>query len=275
MNHPLVNIAVQAARDAGRVIVRYMNRMEGIAVAEKQRHDFVSQVDREAEEAIVRVIRRAHPDHAILAEEGGRSAGRRGSEVEWVVDPLDGTTNFLRDFPHFAISIGVREGGRPTQGVVYDPVREELFVASRGRGALLNDRRLRVNERKGLKDSLLATGFPFRERALLKHYMAMFEALFTEAADVRRAGSAALDLAYVAAGRVDGFWEFGLKAWDMTAGTVLIREAGGAVTDFTGGENFLERGDIAAGSIKLHRDLLATIRPHVPKDFGALPGGNP
>lgn len=268
MNHPLVNIAVQAARDAGRVILRYMNRMEGVTVAEKQRHDFVSQVDREAEQAIVRVIRRVHPDHAILAEEGGHTKGSRNNTVEWVVDPLDGTTNFLRGFPHFAVSIGIRERGRPAHGVVYDPVREELFVASQGRGALLNDRRIRVNELKGVRDALLATGFPFRERALLAQYMAMFQALFRDAADVRRAGSAALDLAYVAAGRVDGFWEFGLKAWDMAAGAVLIREAGGVVTDFTDGDSFLERGDIAAGSIKLHHELLDIIKPHLTSDFG-------
>lgn len=267
MLHPLVNIGVQAARDAGRIILRYMNRLEGITVAEKQRHDFVSEVDRAAEDAILRVIRRAHPDHAVLAEESGHAGGNREHPVEWVVDPLDGTTNFLRGFPHFAVSIGIREKGRPTHGIVYDPSREELFVASQGRGALLNDRRIRVNERKGVKDALLATGFPFRQRDRLEYYMAMFQDLFREAADVRRAGSAALDLAYVAAGRVDGFWEFGLKPWDMAAGAVLIREAGGVVTDLTGGEAFLDRGDIAAGSIKLQRELLDTIRPHLPEDF--------
>lgn len=267
MNHPLINIGISAARAAGRTILRYMNRMEGVSVAEKQRHDFVSEVDQQAERDIVQTIRKAYPEHAILAEEGGRSAGRNDREPEWVIDPLDGTTNFLRGFPHFAVSIGIRERGVPMHGIVYDPVREELFVASQGRGALLNDRRIRVAERKGVKDALLATGFPFRERALLHHYMDAFTALYRDAADVRRAGSAALDLAYVAAGRVDGFWEFGLHAWDMAAGAVLVREAGGVVTDFGGGERFLERGDIAAGSIKLQAELLERIRPHIPEKY--------
>lgn len=267
MNHPLINIGVSAARAAGRIIVRYMNRMEGVSVQEKQRHDFVSEVDRAAEAEIVRTIRRVYPEHAVLAEESGYSRGRAESEPEWVIDPLDGTTNFLRDFPHFAVSIGIRERGRPMHGIVYDPVREELFVASQGRGAFLNDRRIRVNERKGISDALLATGFPYRERDLLDAYMNAFRALYGEAADVRRAGSAALDLAYVAAGRVDGFWEFGLHAWDMAAGTVLVREAGGVVTDFAGGDQFLERGDVAAGSIKLHTELLDLIRPHMPERF--------
>lgn len=267
MNHPLINIGISAARDAGRTILRYMNRLEGVSVAEKQRHDFVSEVDQAAERDIVRAIRRAYPEHAILAEESGHSRGRSDREPEWIIDPLDGTTNFLRDFPHFAVSIGIRERGVPMHGIVYDPVREELFVASQGRGALLNDRRIRVTERKGVKDAILATGFPFRERDLFEHYMAAFRALYAQAADVRRAGSAALDLAYVAAGRVDGFWEFGLHAWDVAAGTVLVREAGGVVTDFAGGDGFLERGDIAAGSIKLQAELLDTIRPHIPERF--------
>jgi len=263
MNHPLINIAVQAARAAGRVIVRYANRLDGVSVVEKQRHDFVSEVDRVAEAEIVKVIRRAHPEHAILAEEGGDIPGKRGNPVQWIVDPLDGTTNFLRGFPHFAVSIGILEHGRPRHGVIYDPSREELFVATHGGGAFLNDRRIRVNEARGLQGALLATGFPFRERALLDSYLAMFQALFRDAADVRRAGSAALDLAYVASGRVDGFWEFGLKPWDMAAGAVLVREAGGVVTDFGGGEDFLNRGDIACGPIKLHREMIAGLRPHL------------
>lgn len=263
MNHPFINIAVQAARAAGRVIVRYANRLDGVSVAEKQRHDFVSEVDRAAEAEIVRVIRRAHPEHAILAEEGGKIPGKRGSTVQWVVDPLDGTTNFLRGFPHFAVSIGILEQGQPRHGVIYDPSREELFVATHGDGAFLNDRRIRVNESRGLQGALLATGFPFRERALLDAYMSMFQALYRDAADVRRAGSAALDLAYVASGRVDGFWEFGLKPWDLAAGAVLVREAGGVVSDFTGGQQFLDRGDICCGPIKLHREMLAALRPHL------------
>lgn len=267
MNHPLINIGVSAARAAGRIILRYMNRMDSVPVVEKQRHDYVSEVDQAAEAEIVRTIRRVYPEHAILAEEGGYSRGRDDDEPEWIIDPLDGTTNFLRGFPHFAVSIGIRERGRPMHGIVYDPIREELFVASQGRGALLNDRRIRVNECKGVADTLLATGFPFRERELLDQYMNAFRALYAHAADVRRAGSAALDLAYVAAGRVDGFWEFGLHAWDMAAGAVLVREAGGVVTDFAGGDAFLDRGDIAAGSIKLHSELLATIGPHLPERF--------
>jgi myo-inositol-1(or 4)-monophosphatase len=220
--------------------------------------DFVSEVDRLAEAEITRELRRAYPDHAVLAEESG-AAGK--SDKVWVVDPLDGTHNYLRGFPHFCVSIGFLDHGDPVHAVTYDPLRDELFTASKGDGAFLNDRRMRVTRREGLAGALLCTGFPFRQRQHLDAQLAMTRALLGEAEDIRRTGSAALDLAYVAAGRLDGFFEIGLKPWDMTAGCLLVREAGGHYADFTGQAGIPATGNLVAGNHHLVAAVVRTIAP--------------
>ncbi len=258
--NPMVNIAVRAAREAGRVITRNFNRVDRLTVAEKGRNDFVTEVDRNAEAAIIEVLREKYPHHAILAEESGSQAG---NEYEWVIDPLDGTTNFLRGLPQFAVSIALKIKGRLDIGVVYDPIKEEMFTASRGEGALLNDRKIRVSNLKGLEGALLGTGIPYRDLRFMDNYLGMLKDLVQDTAGVRRPGSAALDFAYVACGRTDGFWELGLSEWDFAAGALLVREAGGLVTDIAGGERFLETGNVIAGSIKVHNAMLRRIRPHL------------
>ncbi|HSH28583.1 MAG TPA: inositol-1-monophosphatase, partial [Thiohalobacter sp.] len=245
--HPMLNIATRAARAAGDIIVRYIDRLDEINVASKERNDYVSEVDRRAEDAIIRILRRAYPDHGILAEESGTQAGSN-DDYQWIIDPLDGTTNFLHGFPQFAVSIALAHKGRLEQGVVYDPLRQELFTASRGSGAQLNNRRLRVAQRKGLEGALLGTGFPFKTHEHLEPYLDMFRDLLLETSGIRRPGSAALDLAYVAAGRLDGFWELKLNPWDLAAGVLLIQEAGGIVGDFTGGHKFMQSGNVVAGN---------------------------
>ncbi len=258
--HPLVNIGVRAAREAGKVISRSFGRSEALNVTSKASNDFVSEVDRNAEQAIIRAIRKAYPDHAILAEESGHQPG---SEYEWIIDPLDGTTNFLHGFPQCAVSIAVRWRGQLEAAVVLDPLRDELFTAVRGQGAQLDGRRLRVAQRKGLQGALLATGFPFKAQHHLDAYLDSFRALFLKVADIRRPGSAALDLAWLAAGRIDGFWEIGLSPWDTAAGALLIREAGGVVSDFSGGDAFLETGNVVAGHLKVHAEIIETIAPYL------------
>lgn len=255
---PILNIAVKAARKAGSVIVRAVDRIDTLDVTSKGPNDFVSEVDRQAEAEIIKVARRAYPSHGFLGEESGATAG---DDFTWIIDPLDGTTNFLHGFPQFAVSIGIKHKNILEYAVVYDPMRQELFTARRGAGAYLNDRRIRVSTCKNLDSALLGTGFPFREMKHLDSYLAMFKVLIAQTAGIRRAGSAALDLAYVAAGRLDGFWEFGLKPWDMAAGVLLIREAGGMVTDFNGGHDFLEQGDIITGNPKMLKALLQIIQP--------------
>jgi myo-inositol-1(or 4)-monophosphatase len=247
--HPLLTIAVRAAREAGKVIVREMDRVDALDIVQKGLNDFVSEVDRRAEDAVVSTVRRSYPDHAILAEERGSDG--TGDPV-WVIDPLDGTTNYLHGFPVFAVSIAVKSRGRVEHGVVFDPLRNELFTASRGGGAQLNSRRIRVSRRNSLDGALLGTGFPFRDLTHLDTYLGIFRELLTRTAGIRRAGSAALDLAYVACGRLDGFWEFGLKEWDMAAGTLLIQEAGGLVSDFDGRDAFLTSGNVLAGGPRVH-----------------------
>lgn len=259
--HPMLNIAIRAARAAGDLIVRYVERLDTLAVTSKSRNDFVSEVDQQAEDIIIRTLRKAYPHHAILAEESGAHSG---DDFQWVIDPLDGTTNFLHGFPQFAVSIALLHKGRLEQGVVYDPLRQELFTATRGAGAMLNNRRLRVSGRPGLGGALLGTGFPYNDHEHLDAYLAMLKDLIIETAGVRRPGSAALDLAYVAAGRLDGFWEFGLKPWDLAAGALLIQEAGGIVGDFCGGPTFLKQGNIVAGNAKVFAAIIKTIRPHLP-----------
>jgi myo-inositol-1(or 4)-monophosphatase len=245
MARPAINVAVKAARAAGNVILRYMNRVEGLTVEEKARHDYVSEVDRLAEAEIIKELRRAYPDHAILGEESGSTG--KGSKV-WVIDPLDGTHNYLRGFPHFSVSIGFKDHGDLIYGVVYDPLRDEIFTASKGDGAFLNDRRIRVSKRETLQGALLCTGFPYRQRDHLSAQLEMTRALLQEAEDIRRTGSAALDLAYVATGRLDGYFEIGLKPWDMAAGCLLVREAGGQVSDFAGNNGMPDNGNLIAGN---------------------------
>ena len=258
--HPMMNIAVRAARSAGNVLLRYYDHVDTVAVHSKGLNDFVSEVDKASEQAIIDVLHRSYPDHAILAEESGQ---HRGNEYQWIIDPLDGTTNYLHGFPQFSVSIALAHRGVMEHGLVYDPLREEMFTASRGAGAQLNDRRIRVTDRKSLQGALLGTGFPYRIHNQIDPYLGMFKALILETAGIRRPGSAALDLAYVAAGRLDGFWELGLSAWDTAAGSIIINEAGGTVTDIAGGERYQETGNILAANVKLHKILLKSIKPHL------------
>jgi len=267
---PLLNIAIRAARRAGEVIIRGMNRIHRLEVRAKGQNDFVSEIDTQAEAAILDVVRRSYPDHAVLAEESGHSGGRPGeeeSEFTWIVDPLDGTTNYLHGFPQFAVSIGIRRRGRMEHGVVYDPLRQELFTASRGEGAQLDGRRIRVSAQVGLERSLIGTGFPYRSNLQwLDAYMDMFKAVTRSTAGIRRPGAAALDLAYVAAGRLDAFWEFGLSPWDTAAGILLITEAGGMVSSLTG-EEYQDQGHILAGTPKVHAPLLELLTAHLPESM--------
>jgi myo-inositol-1(or 4)-monophosphatase len=267
---PMLNIAIRAARKAGRIAVRSYERGGDLRINEKSRNDFVSEVDRACEAAIIEELRGKFPDHAILAEESGSSAGRQGGdEYEWVIDPLDGTTNYLHGFPQWSISIGLRHRGLMQQAVVYDPLREELFTASRGRGALLNDRRIRVSDRRGLDGALIGTGIPFRDQSELTTYLSMLAAMVRDTAGIRRPGSAALDFAYVAAGRLDGFWELHLSPWDFAAGALLVAEAGGTVTDLAGGDRFFETCNVVAGGLKVHKAMLARLKPFLRADLSA------
>ncbi|WP_455366307.1 inositol monophosphatase family protein [Kaarinaea lacus] len=260
----MLNIAVRAARNAGNIIVRALEHIDRLNVQSKSENDFVTEVDKAAEQEIIRTIRKAYPNHGILAEESGKQSG---DEFVWIIDPLDGTTNYVHGFPQFAVSIALKHKKVLDQAVVYDPLRQELFTASRGRGAQLNDRRIRVTSRAGLKGALLGTGFPFKQQQYLDAYLAMFKELFPMTAGIRRAGAASLDLAYVAAGRLDGFWEIGLQPWDMAAGALLIEEAGGFVSDFSGQNQFLETGNLVAANPKLLKPILEKIQPHLPPDL--------
>jgi myo-inositol-1(or 4)-monophosphatase len=255
--HPMLNIAVKAARRAGNIISRATRNLDIVAVREKAANDFVSEVDREAEQAIIRTLREAYPDHSILAEESGASGE---SEYQWIVDPLDGTTNFLHGLPHWAISIGLEHKGEIVAGVVYDPAKDEMFVAEKGAGAWLNDRRLRVSGRRDMIEMIFATGIPFGGKAELPRALREIAALTPETAGIRRLGSAALDLAYVAAGRYDGYWERDVQLWDMAAGILLVREAGGFVgTIEDGGELFADR-HIAAANANVYEAFRKVLR---------------
>lgn len=262
--HPLTNTAVKAARRAGNVIMRHFDQLERLAIETKGRNDFVSEVDLQAENEIIRIIHTAYPDHAILAEESGRKSG---NDYQWIIDPLDGTTNYLHGFPQFAVSIAIEHRDRLEHAVVFDPLRNELFTASRGSGALLNERRMRVSQIAKLEFALLGTGFPFRAEKNLQAWIDSFRALLTHSSGIRRAGSAALDLAYVACGRLDGFWEIGLHAWDIAAGALLIEEAGGLVGDFAGGQQFLDTGNVVAGNPDIYGKILPFIQAHMPADL--------
>lgn len=258
--NPTLNIAIRAARAAAKLLLRYYERVDQIKPQSKGRNDFVSEVDRGAEQVIIQELRARFPNHAILAEESGAQGQ---SDFEWIIDPLDGTTNYLHGFPQFSVSIAQRYRGQLECAVVYDPLREELFTAARGEGAQLNDRRLRVATRPTLDGALIGTGFPYSDQRHLDAYLAMFKDMTLNTAGLRRPGSAALDLAYVAAGRTDGFWELGLNPWDFAAGALLITEAGGTVTDLSGGTRFFDTGNLVAGNIKIHQTMLDLIRPHL------------
>ena len=260
--HPMLNIAIRAARNAGTLIMRSLQHVEHLEVTTKGRNDYVSEVDHLVEQEIIKVIHKAYPDHAIEAEESGQSGD---SDTVWIIDPLDGTTNFLHGFPHFCVSIAVKVKGRVEHAVIFDPQRDELFTASHGEGAKLNDRRLRISKRRELKGALLATGFPFKYPQHHDKFMASFSALFTQVADIRRAGSAALDLAYVAAGRIDGYWEIGLQNWDFAAGMLLVEEAGGLVTDFAGEDDLFDKGNIIAAGFGVHKLMLKQLQEHLPE----------
>jgi myo-inositol-1(or 4)-monophosphatase len=260
----MLTIAVRAARNAGDIIRRSSDNISQIAVNQKTKNDFTTEVDWKAEQEIIKVIRSAFPDHGFLAEESGEQAG---NDYVWIIDPLDGTTNFLHGFPHYAVSIALRNKGKLEVGVIYDPLRDELFTAERGGGAMLNNRKIRVTKQTSMRGALLGTGFPFKHQQHLDAYLNMFKALTTDSAGIRRAGSAALALAYVAAGRMDGFWEIGLKPWDMAAGILLIQEAGGAVTDFSFRENFIQSGNVIAASPKMHQLMFQLIEPFVTEEL--------
>lgn len=258
MMHPMLNIAIQAARQSSRIIFRFLDQMDKVEISEKTQNDFVTQVDRLSEETIITQIKKSYPDHAIFAEESGYMKGFN-EDYCWVIDPLDGTRNFMHGVPHFAISIAVMKKGAVELGLVYDPIRQELFTATRGQGAYLNSRRMRISANKKFEQTLIGTGFPYKNKEKIHTYLKTFQTVFANGGDIRRAGSASLDLAYVASGRLDAFWESDLQIWDVAAGALMIKEAGGMVTDFKNGENYLEGGTIVAGNPKTHKELLQII----------------
>jgi len=259
--HPMLSTAIKAARRAGNLINRASLDLGQIKVSVKQQNDFVTEVDRAAEATIIETLREVYPSHAILAEESGDSRPVPESEFQWIIDPLDGTTNFIHGFPQYAISIALAHKGVLTQAVVYDPNRNELFTATKGGGAFLNDKRIRVSSRAKIEEALLGTGFPYRVFDHVDAYLAIFKEMTRRCAGVRRPGAASLDLAYVAAARLDGFWEFGLSPWDMAAGALLIQEAGGIVSDLAGESNYLNTGNIVGGNPKVFNQLLQCIQP--------------
>ena len=275
--HPMLNIAVKAARAAGAIINRASLDLDLLNVGSKGPNDFVTEVDQAAEAAIIETLLTAYPGHGILAEESGREHGARDSEYTWIIDPLDGTTNFIHGLPVYCVSIALAHRGVIQQAVVYDPTRNDLFHATRGRGAYMNDRRLRVSKRTRLSDALIGTGFPYRKGDNLKRYMKMFEAVMQECAGLRRPGSAALDLCYVAAGYYDGFFETGLQPWDVAAGSLIITEAGGLVGNFTGESDFLHQREVVAATPRIYGQLVPLLAPftRILKDEpAAAPSGN-
>lgn len=263
--HPMLNTAVNAARLAGNVINRAALDLERVQITRKQRNDYVTEVDQEAERVIIDALLKAYPTHSIFAEESGHTSRRANETLSnadfiWVIDPLDGTTNFIHGFPQYAVSIALLEKGAATQAVVYDPTRNEMFTATKGRGAYLDDRRIRVSKREKLADALVGTGFPYREEDKLDSFMRMFKAVTEQSAGVRRPGAAALDLAYVANGRYDAFFEFGLSPWDVAAGALLVREAGGLIGDFNGDAGWLEGKEIVAATPKVFTAMLGLLK---------------
>ncbi len=263
--HPTLNIAVKAARKAGSIIFRYHNQINLLTVKNKANNDFVSEVDKIAEDAIINELKTTFPNHSILGEESGEILG--DNRFQWIIDPLDGTTNYLHGFPQYAVSIALYENNEATHSVVYDPFKEELFSASKGQGAYLNEHRIRITNTRGFKDTLIGTGFPFKSPQYLDAYLAMFKAIHPQVAGIRRAGSAALDLAYLAAGRMDGFWEIKLNIWDIAAGALLVKEAGGFIGDFSGADKYLETGNVVAGNEAVFKEILTSIRPYLSPDL--------
>jgi myo-inositol-1(or 4)-monophosphatase len=273
----MLNIAIKAARAAGSIINRAALDLEVLKVGSKGPNDYVSEVDQAAEQAIIDILLEAYPGHGILAEESGRSQGAKHSEYVWIIDPLDGTTNFIHGFPVYAVSIALAYRNQVQQAVVYDPTRNDMFYASRGRGAFLNDRRLRVSKRTRIADSLIGTGFPFRKGDNFKRYVKMFEEVMQSCAGLRRPGAAALDLCYVAAGYYDGFFETGLNPWDIAAGSLLITEAGGLIGNFTGEADFLHQREVVAGNPKVYGQLVSILAPYtrVIKEDAEAPAAEP
>ena len=255
--HPMLTIATRAARAAGNIIIRAYERTDTLIITEKTQNDFVTKVDLQAEQEIINTIRKSYPNHGILAEESGT---KPGDDYQWIIDPLDGTTNYIHKFPHFAVSIAIQHRQQLEHAVIYNPLADEMFLATRGSGARVNDRRMRVSQRSSLSGALLGTGIPFREDQDLASYLTTLSALLPGTAGVRRAGSAALDLAFVAAGRLDGFWELGLKPWDMAAGILMIQEAGGIVSDIQGNNRYLETGHLITANPKVHQAMLKSIQ---------------
>ncbi|MFM2484998.1 inositol-1-monophosphatase [Celerinatantimonas yamalensis] len=260
--HPMLNIGIRAARNAGNIIIKAYENLDKVETQSKGANDYVTNVDKAAERAIIDTIQKSYPEHGIIAEESGITDGQN-NDYQWVIDPLDGTTNFIKGIPHFAVSVALRVKGKTEHGVVYDPLRNELFTASRGQGAQLNGYRLRVNKLHDLDSAIIATGLPFKQKHLSENYFGMLNAIFSECGDIRRAGSAALDLVYVAAGRHDGYFELGLKPWDLAAGELIAREAGALVTDVAGGYNFFKTGNIVVANSHVLKVMLSKLRPHL------------
>jgi myo-inositol-1(or 4)-monophosphatase len=260
--HPMLNVAIIAARKAGSIINRASLDVDTLKVTTKSTNDFVTEVDQRAEEVIIETLLTAYPGHGILAEESGRTHGAKNSEYVWIIDPLDGTTNFIHGLPFYAVSIALAFRDQIQQAVVYDPTRNDLFYASKGRGAFLNDKRLRVSKRTRMSDSLIGTGFPFRKGDNFKRYVSMFEEVMQACAGVRRPGAAALDLCYVAAGYYDGFFETGLNPWDIAAASLMITEAGGLIGNFTGESDFMYQREVVAGSPKIYGQLVTILAPY-------------
>ena len=254
--HPMLNVAIKAARAAGAIINRAALDVEAVRISQKQINDYVTEVDHASEAIIIETLLTAYPGHGILAEESGSQHGAKDSEFVWIIDPLDGTTNFIHGFPVYCVSIALAVRGKVEQAVIYDPSRNDLFTATKGRGAYLNERRIRVSKRTQLKECLVSTGFPFRPGDNFKNYLAMMGDVMQRTAGLRRPGSAALDLAYVAAGYTDGFFETGLNIWDVAAGSLLVTEAGGLVGNFTGESDFLEQKECLAGSPRIYGQLV-------------------
>lgn len=256
----MLNMAIKAAYEAGDIIARSADRIDQLQIENKDKNDFVTEIDRAAENAIIGLLKKSYPDHAFLGEESGKHEGAKdaSTQYQWIIDPLDGTTNFLYGIPHYAVSIALKKDGKLDQAVIYDPIKDDLFYASRGGGAFLNNRRMRVSKRLSLENALLTTGVPYRpdQDELVDKYFQTMKALIVNTAGVRRPGAASLDLAYVAAGRYDGFWEFGLHEWDIAAGVLLVQEAGGLVGDLNGGDSHFATGDIVAASPKVFKDMI-------------------
>lgn len=257
--HPMLNVAIKAARAAGAIINRAALDVESVRISQKQVNDFVTEVDQAAENIIIETLLTAYPGHGILAEESGQAHGAKDSEFVWIIDPLDGTTNFIHGFPVYCVSIALAVRGKIEQAVIYDPSRNDLFTATKGRGAYLNERRIRVSKRTRLGESLISTGFPFRPGDNFKAYLAMMADIMPRTAGLRRPGAAALDLAYVAAGFCDGFFETGLSIWDIAAGSLLVTEAGGLVGNFTGEADFLEQKECLAGNPRIYGQLVTIL----------------